>query len=67
MSSEGEAFYQRLVKITDLDIENMKIGKLSKEARKLIKQYNLTSLDGLLGDDWETEAHRLTVDRLTEE
>ncbi len=53
----SDAFYQKAV--TASDISNMKFSQISKQARKMIRQYGLSSLDGLLGENWETEARRL--------
>ena len=59
MASSGEAIYQKRVTAADLDIANRQFSEISKQARKIIRQYKLTSLEGLLGDNWVADARRL--------
>lgn len=65
MSSQGEAFYQKRVTLAELDIPNFKFPQMSKQARRLVLQYHLSSVEGLIDENWETEARRLTENRWT--
>jgi len=59
MSSSGEAIYQKRVTAANLDVANREFSEISKQARKIIRQYKLIQLECLLGENWAADARRL--------
>jgi hypothetical protein len=59
MASNNGVFGQKIVTSAQVDVANIKFPELSDETRHIIRAFNLKSLEGLIGENWESIAHQL--------
>ena len=59
MEQRDEAFFQKIVAPGRSEIYETDFPEVTQLIRDTIREYNLESLYGLLGEDWRAAGHRI--------
>lgn len=59
MESQHGVLCYKIVTSDQVDVANIEFPAISETVRQVIREAKLESLQGLLGDDWQSVSHQL--------
>lgn len=59
MNSKHGVLCYKIVTPEQVDVDNIEFPEISETVRQVILEANVESLHGLLGEDWQSVAHKL--------